>query len=307
MARFGLALGGGGARGLAHIGVLKVLDAENIRVHAITGCSMGAVVGGLYAYFGNAQRVEKYILDIVENLLIHSMSYEKLIKVFNTTPKTVFEQFVDYIGIRIQAVRALNRISYIDEETTKKIFECIPDVPVESLAIPYSAIATDLLSGEEINFTKGNLREIVRASSAIPGIFPPVQYHTYYLVDGSASESVPAGKVRELGVDRVVGVDVTRSLKSATMPQNAYEVLYRTEDITIHHLSQLRMQEADLLIRPKVQAYQWTDFRHARTIINAGEEATRESLSAIRKLLKRNRFSLRVWYYAKKLGVNHTE
>lgn len=303
MAHVGLALGGGGARGLAHIGVLKVLEAEGIPVSALTGCSMGAVIGGLYAYFGSAQKVESVILEAIENNLITEKNLSKITKSTNSENKTLIEQFIDYIGIRVQALRAVNRIAYFDEETVRMIFQHIPDVPIETLNLPFSAIATDLLSGEEINFTKGNLREVVRASSAIPGIFPPVKYENYYLVDGSASESVPAGKVRELGADRVIGVDVTRDLKTVAMPQNAYEVMYRTEDITVHHLSRIRMQEADLLIRPKVQEYRWTDFHHAREIIAAGEVATRESLPEIRKLIKRHRLFVRAWYYAKKLRV----
>ena len=180
---------------------------------------MGAVVGGLYAYFGSAKEVEIFIHDLIEHPKFIELGIDKFNKKEKKPDKNYFEQFLDYIEIRFQALKSLNSLSYFDEESTKKIYQIFPDVPIENLQIKFSAIATDLLSGEEINFTKGNLRDVIRASSAIPGIFPPVKYENYFLVDGSASESVPAGKVREIGADRVLAVDVTRSLKVVEEPK----------------------------------------------------------------------------------------
>jgi NTE family protein len=167
MSKFGLALGGGGARGLAHIGLLKVLDEENIKIGAITGCSMGAVVGGLYACFENAKRVEEIILNVINLPKFVNLGIEKLSDNSRKLDKNYFEQFFDYIDTRLQALKSLDRLSYFDEEFTREIYDIIPDIPIESLKIKFSAIATDLLSGEEINFTSGSLREAIKASSAI--------------------------------------------------------------------------------------------------------------------------------------------
>ena len=301
MSKLGLALGGGGARGLAHIGVLKVLDAEGIAPAAITGCSMGALVGGLYAYYGNALRVEEFILQTISNPKFMNLGIERLGNNGKKTGKGYFDQFFDYVGTRLQAVNALNRYSYFDDAVTSGIYEMVPDVPIESLGMHFSAIATDLNSGEEINFTRGSLRNAVRASSAIPGIFPPVKYGKYFLVDGSASESVPAGKVREIGADRVLAVDVTRSLKTVEQPQNIFDILYRTEDITSFHLSVIRLREADLIIRPDVQQLSWTDFDEAKDIISAGETICKENLSEIKKLVERNSYLIEFEHYIKKL------
>ncbi|MDI6804766.1 MAG: patatin-like phospholipase family protein [Bacteroidota bacterium] len=167
--------------------------------------------------------------------------------------------------------------------------------------IKYSAIATDLLSGEEINFTKGSLRSAIRASSAIPGLFPPVKYQSYFLVDGSASESVPVGKVREIGADRVLAVNVTRNLKVVELPENIFNILYRTEDITSFHLSVLRLREADLIIRPQVEEHSWTDFDKAKEIITEGEIVTKKNINRIKKLVSRNSYLLEIEHYIKKL------
>lgn len=298
MSKFGLALGGGGARGLAHIGVLKVLEKENIKVDVITGCSMGALIGGMYAYLGSAKEVEEFIYETVIHPKFLELGIDKLNK--STKPdKNYFEQFFDYLDKRYQVLKSLNHLSYFDEEATNEMYNLIPDVKIESLKIKFSAIATDLISGEEINFTSGSLREAIKASSAIPGIFPPVKYQKYFLIDGSASESVPAGKVRELGADRVLAVDVMRPIKAVKQPQNVVDILYRAEDITSHHLSILRLREADLIIRPKVKHLSWADFEKIDEIIYAGEKAAIENLVSIKKLVGSYSFWLRLKYFWK--------
>ena len=301
MSQLGLALGGGGARGLAHIGVLKVLDAEGITPAVITGCSMGALVGGLYAYYGNAKRAEAFILKTISNPKFINLGIEHLGDNGKRAGKSFFDQFFDYVGTRLQAVNALKRFSYFDDAVASAMYEMLPDVPIESLRVKFSAIATDLNSGEEINFTKGSLRRAVRASSAIPGIFPPVQIENYFLVDGSASESVPAGRVRELGADRVLAIDVMRSLKIVDQPQNIFDILYRTEDITSFHLSAVRLREADLIIRPDVGEHSWTDFDQAEDIIAAGETVAKENIVEIKKLVERNSYLIELEHYIKKL------
>lgn len=301
MKKFGLALGGGGARGLAHIGVLKVLEQNKIKIHSITGCSMGAIIGGLYAYFGNSKQVEDFILEIINHPKFIELGIEKLNEKNNKPDKNYFEQFYDYIGKKVQALKALNRLSYFDEQVTNEMYKVIPDVPIENFKIKFSAIATDLLSGQEINFTNGSLRKAIQASSAIPGIFPPVKYQNYFLIDGSASESVPAAKVRDLEADRVLAVDVTREIKIIEEPHNVFEILYRAEDISSYHLSIVRLREADLVIRPKVRHLSWADFDMTSEIIAAGEQAALENLDEIKKLAKRNSYILKIDHFIRKL------
>lgn len=300
MSKFGLALGGGGARGLAHIGVLKVLEQKGLEIHSITGCSMGAIIGGLYAYFGSIRQVEDFILDIINHPKFLELGIDKLSE--NHKPdKNYFEQFFDYIGTRVQALRALNRLSYFDEELADEMYSVIPDVPVEKFKIKFSAIATDLISGEEINFAEGSLRKIIKASSAIPGIFPPVKYNKYFLIDGSASESVPAGKVRDIGADRVLAVDVTRELKIIEEPKNVFEILYRAEDISSYHLSMIRLKEADIVISPDVKNLSWADFDETEKIIAAGEKAANENIKSILKLYKRNSYIVKLEHKLRKI------
>ena len=304
MSKLGLALGGGGARGLAHIGVLKVLDAAGIVPAAITGCSMGALVGGLYSLHGNAKRVEEFILQVVGSPGSLLKEIGRLENGGENSNKGYFDQFFDYVGTRLKAINSLQSLSYFDDAVAGEIFEMIPDVKIETLKIKFSAIATDLISGEEINFEKGSLRNAIRASAAIPGIFPPVQWESCLLVDGCASQSVPVGRVREIGADRVLAIDVTRALKSVEKPDNMIELLFRTEDITSFHLSAIRLQEADLIIRPLVQKWSWMDFDDAKEIIAAGEMAAKENLGAIRDLIGRNSLWLGAKQFVKRLKMS---
>lgn len=301
MSKFGLALGGGGARGLAHIGVLKVFEKENIKIDVITGCSMGAIIGGLYAYYGNVKQVEEFIYGVVKNPKFVELDIDKLSDSSKKPDKNYFEQFFDYIDSRFRVLSTLSRLSYFDEDVANEIYEMIPDVPIEKLKIKFSAIATDLLSGEEINFTKGNLRTAIKASSAIPGIFPPVKHQNYFLVDGSASQSVPAGRVRELGAERVLAINVMSSLKSIEQPQNVVDILYRAEDITSFHLSILRLREADLIIRPNVNHLSWADFDKIEEIISAGEKAALDNIDEIKKLVRSNVYLLKIRNIFKKI------
>lgn len=299
MSKLGLALGGGGARGFAHIGLLKVLDAEGIKVHSIIGCSMGAVIGGLYAYFRNAKKVEEFIFEILSRSEFKNLGINKLRENFAEEDQSYFEQFFNYIDKRLQVLKSLNRLSYFDKKVTDEIFDLLPEVSIENLNINFSAVATDLLTGQKINFTKGKLRDVVKASSAIPGIFPPVEYQNYFLVDGSASDIVPAGRVKEIGADRVIAVNVMRGINTIEKPENVLNILYRTEDITSYHLSLMRLQEAELVIHPPLNDYYWTDFGKAEELISTGEIAARENLGRIKKLVKRNVYFLKFGNFLK--------
>lgn len=301
MSKLGLALGGGGARGLAHLGVLKVMEREKVDIHAITGCSMGAIVGGLYAYLQSEEKVEAFIHDFLNNNDFQNLGLDQLSDEKEGN-KGAFEEFFDYVSSRIRVLRTLTKPSYFSEELTNEIFSIIPDVPIEEFGIKFSSIATDLISGREINFTRGSLREVVKASSAIPGIFPPVKIRNYILIDGSASESIPVGKVKEIGADRVLAVDVTRTLHRTEVPDNVFEVLYRAEDITSHHLTEIRLKEADLILRPKVKKLKWVDFHKSEKVIKAGEKVTEERIEDIRKLVNRNAFLLDFEHFVKRLN-----
>lgn len=301
MPKLGLALGGGGARGLAHIGVLKVLDKEGIKIHGITGCSMGSIVGALYAYFGNAVEMEKFIIDVIQNTDFKKLGLSDAGNSKSDKDENYFNVLFDFIKIRYQAVKSLSQLSFFDEESAAGIFNVFPDVPIEKFGIKFSAIATNLITGEEVLFNKGSLRHIVKASSAIPGIFPPVKIENKLLVDGSVSESVPAVQLKKLGADRILAIDVSRCLLAADIPENIFEVLMRSGDITSFHLSRERLKVADLILRPKVRKLAWSDFDRTKKIIAAGERIAEAHIKEIKELVNRSAYMLKIDRYFKRV------
>jgi len=293
MNKLALALGGGGARGLAHIGILKVLEDQKIKFDAISGCSMGAIVGGLYAYFGNYSEVEEFVFDTISSEKYKQLGIDKLSAKQDSFSK-YFEQFFDFVGTSIQIIKAINRNSYFDEELTDEIFDFIPDVDIETLKIKFFAVATDLFSGQEIVFSTGSLRKALKASASIPGIFPPVKYRGYYLVDGSVTDLVPVQILKQSGYEKIIAIDVVKSLENPNPPKNIIEILYRVESISSYHLSAYQLKDADLLIYPDVRQYDWSDFRFASEIIKKGEISAINHLDEIIKLYNSNIYKLRL-------------
>lgn len=297
MHKFGVALGGGGARGLAHIGVLKILDLEGIQIDEIAGCSMGAVVGGLYAYFGNAEEVETFVLDVLSSEKYKKLGIDKLSKKKKGEENNYLEQFFDFIGSSIQLIKALKQDSYFDDELVDEIFSFIPNVPIENLKIKFSVVATDLFSGEEVVLSSGNLLKAVKASSAIPGIFPPVQINNHLFVDGSISDLVPVRVLEKNNVKKILAVNVIKNIVNPNPPKNILEVLYRSTSISTFSLTRELIRNADLIIEPYVGEYDWADFNYAKEIILAGENAALIHLNEIKKLYNKNVWlkTLRKW------------
>lgn len=294
MNKFAVALGGGGARGLAHIGVLKVLDQYKIKIDAISGCSMGAIVGGLYAYFGNAEAVEEFVIQTIQSEKYRELGIDKIGKRKKDEIVNYLEQFFDFIGTSIHILKAINKTSYFDEDLTNEIFDFIPDVSIESLKIKFFAVASDLITGKEIIFSSGSLRKALQASSAIPGIFPPVKFKEHLLVDGSVIDLVPVKLLKVSGYEKILAIDVVKSLENPNPPKNILEILYRVESISSYHLSSVQLNDADVLVNPEVREYNWSDFNFAKEIILEGKKCALESLGAIKKLYNQNIHILRL-------------
>jgi len=285
-AKIGLALGGGGARGLAHIGILKVFQQEKIPIYQITGSSIGALIGGLFAAFKEAGMVEQFVKDFIHRPVFNELD----IQIFNAMDREKAEKhFNDYLNnlkMYFSFLKTLNTVSIYNEELITKMFEEYPDLPIEKLPLRFAAIATDLISGREIALTEGSLKQAVMASSAIPGIFPPVKIDRLRLVDGSTSDSIPVQVVKGQGAQFVFAVDVGKCVEDLGPLNNGLQIIYRAEDIVTYHLTQERLATADLVIRPRVRHFSWAAVNRFGEIIAAGEQAAREALPQIERILK---------------------
>lgn len=251
--KVGLALGSGGARGLAHIGVLKVFQEENIPVDLLAGSSMGSLVGVLYA--------NRLPLDMVEQLAIHLKRNRWLDLTF---PKR---------GL-VMGERVRELIRLLTHGKT-----------IEALSIPVAVVATDLGRGERVVFRSGPADLAVRASISIPGIFEPVEWEGRTLVDGGVIDRIPVSVCREMGADVVIAVDVVPDRTQVQM-KTIFDVITQTLGVMEREVMNARAVDADLLIRPDLSDISPTAFTQVDECIRRGEEVAREQLDQIRQLIR---------------------
>lgn len=282
--KIGLALGGGGARGLAHIGVLRVLEQNNIPIYQISGTSIGAIVGGLYSVYQNADKVEEYLYKIINAPAFMELNLDA----FDPDPSksaNYWEQLLKSARRNISLYRTWRYRSMINQEQIDEIFKDYPDVAIEELPIKFAAIATDLISGRETVVVDGSLKKAVIASSSIPGVFPPVEIGKNMLTDGGVSDLVPVYVARGHGSNIVIAIDVTKILKDIEPLTNGLSIIDRAQTILAYQLSRERLAGADVVIRPHSTRYSWASVRYMPEIIKSGEEAARQAIPRIKQLL----------------------
>ena len=254
--RIGLALGGGAARGFAHIGVIKVLEAQGIVPDYIAGTSAGSVVGALYASGLNGFELQKVGLDLDENTLADiSFPHRGILK---------GEALQDFV----------NRV--------------VGRRPLEKLAKPFAAVATDLENGTMVAFRTGNTGMAVRASSAVPGVFKPVSIREREYVDGGLTSPVPVRSLKAMGADFVIAVDVGNKPQWGKT-DSTLDVLLRTFTIMGNSIGRLEMEDADLVIRPATPEVDSTDFNGRHAAILAGERAASALLPELKARLAKAR------------------
>lgn len=265
--KVGLALGSGAARGLAHIGVLKVLEEHNIPIDAVAGTSIGAVVGGLYAA---------------------GLGIDKLIDFARKFGGRNIAMWLDPTFFRGGGLLKGDRIE-------QAIRELVGSATISSLKTPFFAVSGDLSSGREVVIGEGDLVRAMRASFAIPGVLAPVKLGEDWLVDGAIVDPIPTKVLRDAGCDFVIAVNVNSSVKADEMyifkkdNPGIIETIMQTLSIIQMRLSDHCLKLADISIAPNVGEYYWTDFSHVDELIKRGEEAGRESIHHIKGLLLRRR------------------
>ncbi len=301
--RVGLALGGGAARGLAHLGVIRILEREGIPIHAIGGTSMGAIIGAKYALTPNAGVLEEDLQRFLRSKVFREAQLDFLKE--EEGERGFFFQLSRYISRRVYYTLAANQRSLIKRETFQKTIDfLIPDVPIAFTRIPFATTAVDLNKGKEIVIQAGSLREAVAASCALPGVIPPVEIGEYELVDGGWLDLVPASVVRFLGADLVIGVWVGSDLEETCYLGNSIDILSRADEISRHYLGMIRVAECDVVIAPSVRHMHWSDFERAKEAVEAGEEAAVEAIPVIKRSIRKAR--VKKWLFFPKHRIAPT-
>ena len=258
MKKLGLALGAGGIRGIAHIGILKALEEADIKVDYIAGSSSGAVVGSCYA---GGMSTEK-MLKIVQKLNVFSI-----------------------IDLSLDPFRKGGL--FRSKKYKELIRKTLPIKTYEHLKIPFCCVATDIVSGETVVLDSGNLAENVSASSAMPSIFRPVKQGDMLLIDGGIKCRVPVKQVRDMGADVVVGIDVLGQETKGNYKYNTLNVLLRAIDIADAQLALLTKDytKPDLYIDFEMNGASQYKFKNIEEIYNKGYEVGKSNVETIKKLL----------------------
>jgi NTE family protein len=281
-----LALGGGGARGLAHIGVLAALEEAGISVRAIAGTSAGAVVGGMWAALGSAAAAERsWRLFLASGLLPPSLPDLRLAAHVSSRDNLLL-QFAKRLRTGATVVLALERESLVAREDLDRVLEfLLPDVLVEDLPLPFAAVATDLATGNPVALRRGPLRLAAAASSAVPGVVTPVAFADAHLIDGGVVADVPVDQARALGPWPVVAVDVGEQPGDVDPAHLKVPLaLMRAGVITHRALRRTLLARADLVISPAVGAIHWSEFDCVEEALAAGRAAAAAALPAVIEL-----------------------
>ena len=295
--KIALALGGGGVRGLANIGVLLALEEEGIAPDIVTGTSMGAIVGSVYAETKDAAKtqeiIQKYLgaEDFIRKANKLSLSSDMdrgfLDRLYGTAKKGYF------------FYRFLFRKSVVSPELFfMEMDRLIPDKDFSEMKIQFACVALDIVSGCSEILHSGSIRKAVRASSSVPGMLEPVRIDNRMYVDGGWVETVPVSAARALGADFVVGVDVSREMTSISYKddiKNSMDIIFRADDIARSMMNTFRTREADFIIHPEVGSADWSDFDDVESYIISGYRAAKASAASLKKALRLRKIRALLW------------
>lgn len=259
--KVGLALGGGAVRGLAHIGVLKVLKKHQIPIHFIAGTSMGGAIGGLVAAGIDIEEIEDFVLT--------TSSY----------------RIVD-IGIGKRGLVGGNKVYAMLLQFLEQ--KGLGDIQIEQLPIPFRAVSVDLKKGQVFIFDQGSLSLSIRATTSVPGIFAPVMYEDKVLVDGGVLNNLPADITRKEGADIVIAVDVEREHEERE-PRNMFDVLNRSLSIMMVEMRRSNLHFADVIFRPQVGHIQAHDITKIKKCIEAGERDAEQKVMEVISLINKSK------------------
>ncbi len=280
--KIGLALGGGGVRGFTHIGVLKVLEQEAIAIDLIVGTSVGALIGGAYASGLSPWEIQAKVADYLISPEFNASALKSIGISVSPKQQGVLRKALTFVINRYYLLRSFFRPSVLPAGDFQSLIHYfLPEMDIRQTRIPFLAVSTDLITGQQIVFSEGSLRQAVLASCAVPGAIEPVRQGPWLLADGGITSLVPVNAAREAGADIVIAVMVDRNLPADDSMDTAQAIVYRAGEITAQKLEAAELASADVVIKPDVGDLHWMDFTRSGDLVRKGEDAAREALKKI--------------------------
>lgn len=273
---------GGGSRGLAHVGVLEVLERYNLKPDLVAGTSMGAIVGGFYACG-------------VSPLEMRKMAHDPWLEEYFERPKIPFfarraQNFFDYFMVENYKTKLLNKIGFSQKDKIEEYLKnVVGEVYIENLPFPFACNALDLISGREVVFTQGKLYKALRSSMSLPLVFEPIRADDMVLVDGGLIDNAPVELARKMGADLTLVVDIHRSFKKMEPEKirNAFQLLQRTTEAVLVKSNEERVKKADFVLRIDLETA-ILDFSHPSEVINQGKQKAQEFLPQLKKFFSKH-------------------
>jgi len=282
--KVGLVLSGGGAKGLAHIGVLKVLEEAGVEIDYIGGTSMGAIVGGLYAAGYTAQQLDSIFHEINFNILIQDELPRSAKTFYEKRDAEKYALTLPFDDFNISFPSAFSKGQNVYNLMSKLTLHLKEKRDFSSMPIPFFAVATDVETGEEVILDSGYLPQAISASAAIPSFFSPVMVGDRLLADGGVVNNYPVEELRRRGADIVIGVDVQDSLVGRENLKSAFEILTQISNFRTIKDMRGKIEKTDVYIDPDITSYDVISFEKGSEIIQAGEVAARKKMEELKRI-----------------------
>jgi len=289
-----LVLGGGGARGMAHIGIMKVFEKEKIPIDMVVGTSAGAMFGAMYCQLGRVLAVENKMKDFLTNEVYESSGLKQVEK--KKEDENFFSQLSTRLKERIVINMAHSRQGLVKHHRLRNVIDfLLADQNIEDTKIQFAVVAVDLIKAEEVVFTEGNIRLAIDASSTLPGYFEPIEYDGKYLVDGAVLQVIPVPIAKALGADFVIAVNVSQDLEENPDLDNVIKIIFRASAVTNNRYNRTLLDDADIVLRPSIGYLHWSEFDRLNEAVAKGEEIATQALPLLKQKLenaKKKSFSL---------------
>ena len=287
-----LVLGGGGVRGLAHVGILQALEEEQVQVDGIVGTSAGAIIGAMYAHQPDAQQIKSQVLEFLQGPAFRrlNMRFEVDSRGQKGGGPSLLERLLHGLKRQLAMELLFRRASIFSHEILSRLVGAlIVEGRIEECRIPLHVTALDLVSGAELVLSEGDLRTAVVASSSVPGFFPPVRLDGSLVCDAGLVNNMPVTVARELGAECVLAVSLNCEIDPLMEFPTGIDVIFRSEEIGTKLVNDQKKQAADIVLEPDMGGRYWLDFDDPEAVIQAGLDSARERMPEILAAVRRRK------------------
>ncbi len=282
--KVGLVLSGGGAKGFAHIGVLKVLEQEGVKIDYIGGTSMGAIIGGLYAAGYTADQLDSIFKTVDTDALLQDYIPRNSKSFYEKRNDEIYALQLPFDDFKIGSPVSLSKGMYNYNLLNKLLMHVRYEKDFSKLPVPFLCIATDVVTGNQVILEDGNLPQSILASGAFPSLYTPVEINDQLLIDGGVVNNYPIDEIRKKGMDIIIGVDVQDGKKDRDKIKGALDILMQIANYGMYQGMDVKQKETDIYIKPDIVNYSVVTFDKGDEIIKKGKDAAMEKIADIRKI-----------------------